>query len=156
VGGVAAVAARRLPPRVEGLERSASPSQPPAEPRPAIASFQLQQVLLNLVANAQDALRHAAAPRSIVVAGVANPEHAIVEVRDTGPGIPAETRARIFEPFFTTKAQGTGLGLAIAAGIVQNADGVITVDNPPSGGAVFRLTFPIAPPVADLPSQPRA
>ena len=85
-------------------------------------------VMLNLVANAQDAPRHAAAPRSIVMAGVTHPENAIVEVRDTGPGIPAETRARIFEPLFTTKARG----------------------------CVFRLTFPIAPPVADPPSRPHA
>ena len=113
-------------------------------PKISSAPFQLQQVLLNLVVNAEDAVAAAPGEKSIVVAGVSDPERAIIEVRDSGPGIRADVLPRIFEPFYTTKADGTGLGLAISAGIVQNAGGIMTAHNRPDSGAVFRLSFPIA------------
>lgn len=104
--------------------------------------FQLQQVLLNLVTNAQQALRSAPGPRVIELAGGLAGTRVLVEVRDTGPGIPDAVRSRLFEPFFTTKSEGTGLGLAISAGIVSEHGGELTGDNRPEGGAVFRFSLP--------------
>lgn len=105
--------------------------------------FQLQQVLLNLITNAHDAVRRAAHPRTIDIVGLIEAEHAVVEVRDTGPGIPADVLPRVFEPFYTTKAGGTGLGLSISAGIVEGLGGELTAANRPEGGAVFRLRLPL-------------
>ncbi len=103
------------------------------------------QVLLNLVGNAQDALRGAPGLRVVSIVGLADDEHAIVEVRDTGPGVPPEILTRLFEPFATTKAYGTGLGLAISAGIVRNLGGELTAKHSLEGGAVFRVTLPASP-----------
>jgi C4-dicarboxylate-specific signal transduction histidine kinase len=105
--------------------------------------FQLQQVLLNLVTNAQHALRETrGAPREVAVVGHAAGDTVVIEVGDTGPGIPAEVLPRLFEPFFTTKPEGTGLGLAISAAIVREHGGMLTADNRAAGGAVFRISLP--------------
>lgn len=69
---------------------------------------------------------------------------AIVEVEDSGPGIPLEHRARIFEPYFTTKDGGTGLGLAIASRILQEHGGKLEVGGEPGHGARFSLVLPRA------------
>jgi signal transduction histidine kinase len=69
---------------------------------------------------------------------------AIVEVEDSGPGIPPEHRARIFEPYFTTKEGGTGLGLAIAARILQEHGGKLEVGGEPGEGARFSVVLPRA------------
>ena len=106
------------------------------------APFQLQQVLLNLINNAQDALRGAAQPRAITIVGLKEPERVVVEVRDTGPGVPSDMVPRLFEPFYTTKAHGTGLGLAISAAIIKELGGELTAENGPKGGAVFRVSLP--------------
>jgi C4-dicarboxylate-specific signal transduction histidine kinase len=68
----------------------------------------------------------------------------LVEVRDSGPGIPAAVLPHLFEPFYTTKADGTGLGLAISADILRNLGGDLTARNAPEGGAIFRMSLPIA------------
>jgi histidine kinase len=69
----------------------------------------------------------------------------VIEVCDTGSGIPPQIRNKIFEPFFTTKkvGQGTGLGLSISYGIVQECNGQIHARNNPAGGACFKVEFPI-------------
>jgi len=118
---------------------------PAAFPRVKAVPYQVQQVLLNLVTNAQHALRGVPAPRVIDIAGYAEAGMAVVEVRDTGPGIPAEAIHRIFEPFFSTRPGGTGLGLAISAGIARSFGGELTAANRASGGAVFRLALPALP-----------
>jgi signal transduction histidine kinase len=117
-----------------------------AEPLPAIlgSPFQLQQVLLNLVTNAQDELRRADGPREIVLSATAGSDGCLIEVADSGRGIPYEVLPRLFEPFFTTKEDGTGLGLAISAGIVERFGGRLTAANRPDRGAVFRVTLPAA------------
>ncbi|HEV8617262.1 MAG TPA: ATP-binding protein [Methylomirabilota bacterium] len=107
-------------------------------------SFQLQQVLLNLVTNAQDELHHVEGRREIVITGIAEPDRCVVEVRDTGRGIPMSALPHLFEPFYTTKSTGTGLGLAISAGIVEGFGGTLTAANHREGGAAFRLTLPSA------------
>jgi signal transduction histidine kinase len=104
--------------------------------------FQLQQVLLNLATNAQQALREHPHPRDIEIVGYRDEDRAVLEVRDNGPGIPPEALSRVFEPFFTTKPEGTGLGLAISTTIVREHGGELTAENAPEGGAVFRVTLP--------------
>ena len=112
-------------------------------------SFQLQQVLLNLVVNAQEELRSRPGRREITIVGRADADHVIAEVRDTGPGIPPGVLSRVFEPFYTTKPEATGLGLAISAGIAERLHGTLTAENGRAGGAIFRLTLPAA-----VPSEP--
>jgi C4-dicarboxylate-specific signal transduction histidine kinase len=113
-------------------------------PTVTAAAFQLQQVLLNLVSNAQDELRQVGGRRDIVIAGFVQGADCVVEVRDNGRGIPSKGLARIFEPFFTTKPSGTGLGLAISAGIVESLGGRLSAGNRNQGGAAFRVTLPAA------------
>ena len=112
----------------------------------------IQQVVINLVNNARDAL--AENPRSdrgaigriqVIVATAADGQVELT-VQDDGPGIPERVLPRLFEPFFTTKpvGKGTGLGLSISYDIVNRMNGTMTVDNRPEGGARFRIFFPQA------------
>lgn len=103
---------------------------------------QLTQVLVNLVKNAEEAMKDKGGQVRVRVKGTET--DAIVEVEDTGPGIPPEHRARIFEPYFTTKEGGTGLGLAIAARILQEHGGKLEVGGEPGQGARFSLVLPRA------------
>ena len=117
--------------------------------------FRLQQVLLNLVNNAQDALPAGSRARVIAIVGSSEEGRATVEVQDTGPGIPEAILPRLFKPFYTTKPHGTGLGLAISADIVRECGGEISARNRPEGGAVFRVTLPVARPapvIGDVPA----
>jgi PAS domain S-box-containing protein len=98
--------------------------------------------ILNLVLNAAQALQ---GQGRITVATKDAPGGMVeLQVRDTGPGIPAEIRAQIFEPFFTTKARGGGLGLPIAQRTAELHGGSLSVSCPPEGGTIFRLTLPRA------------
>ncbi|HEU5323186.1 MAG TPA: ATP-binding protein, partial [Methylomirabilota bacterium] len=102
----------------------------------------LQQVVLNLVTNARDAL---GGTGRIAVQTSAPPGGPVrLAVRDTGPGIPSEVLSRIFDPFFTTKPEGTGLGLSITYGIVRDHQGTVEVQSAPGAGTTFVLTFPAA------------
>ena len=114
-----------------------------AVPTVVTSAFQVQQVLLNLVTNAQDELRRSSGRREIVIGLAAGTDGCIIEVADSGRGIPPEVLPRLFEPFFTTKDDGTGLGLAISAGIAEALGGRLTAANRAEGGAVFRLALPV-------------
>jgi PAS domain S-box-containing protein len=107
---------------------------------------QLHQVMLNLLINAQQALCDQPALRQIRVTSRHEPVPGIVciEVADTGPGIPLNLRSRVFDPYFTTKGNGmgTGVGLAVSLGIIEGHGGTLTVDCPPGGGTVFRISIP--------------
>jgi two-component system sensor histidine kinase HupT/HoxJ len=104
---------------------------------------QLQQVVMNLVQNAADATENSRKRRLEVSGGVEGAE-AVIEFRDSGPGVPAENIDKLFDPFFTTKpvGRGTGLGLAISYGIVERHGGKLMVSNHPKGGALFSLRLP--------------
>jgi PAS domain S-box-containing protein len=103
---------------------------------------QLEQVIINLVVNARDAMP--AGGRLTIETATAE-QSVILVVTDTGHGMTEEIKQHIFEPFFTTKAQGqgTGLGLATSFGIIQQSGGRITVDSAPGRGSTFRVHLPL-------------
>jgi len=104
---------------------------------------QLQQIFLNLVLNAQQAMEGTGG-RIRITTGRTGDGRAEVRISDTGPGIPKEIQARLFEPFFTTKpaGKGTGLGLSVTYGIVKDHKGEILVESEPGQGATFIILFP--------------
>ncbi len=118
---------------------------------------QVQQVLMNLIINARDAMPNGGrlvietgnaelnASHSLIADQVQAGKYVMVAVSDNGCGMNAETKSHLFEPFFTTKEQGkgTGLGLAIVFGIVKQNAGQICVDSEPGKGATFRVYFPL-------------
>ncbi|OGK82236.1 MAG: hypothetical protein A2050_11850 [Candidatus Rokubacteria bacterium GWA2_73_35] len=108
---------------------------------------QLQQVLLNLVQNAHQAMIRQTPPRVLTVRVWAADGRGCVEVRDTGPGIPPEALPRIFDPFFTTKppGEGSGLGLSVSYGLITELGGRLRAGNhPEGGGATFVIDLPLA------------
>ncbi|HEX6122339.1 MAG TPA: ATP-binding protein, partial [Ktedonobacterales bacterium] len=110
-------------------------------------AIQLEQVCINLLANARDAL--AAAPtKRITVASRVEGETVLLTFHDSGCGIPAGLEQRIFDPFFTTKdvGQGTGLGLSITYGIIQEHQGTISVESIPDEGTSFLIQLPLGVP----------
>jgi signal transduction histidine kinase/CheY-like chemotaxis protein len=121
---------------------------------------QIQQVLLNLIINAEQAMLTANGRGTLIVRTWH--DHArdavVLEINDDGPGIPADVQQKIFDPFFTTKAvgTGTGLGLTVAYAIVQEHDGRIRLESPPGAGASFFVELPIAGAKRARPSLPRA
>ena len=118
----------------------------PALPRVRGDRYQIQQVVVNLVTNALQAVEDnpAGRPRAIRVATTTEDGHVVLRVADTGPGVPHGASSQIFMPFFTTKApgKGTGLGLAIAFRIVQGHGGQLGVRQRPEGGAEFMMRLP--------------
>ena len=91
----------------------------------------------------------------IAVAIAQRDQRCVLEIRDTGPGIPADLREQVFEPFFTTKARGGGLGLPIARRTAELHGGTLTLACPDAGGTCFTLTMPLralaeAPPRAGV------
>ena len=107
---------------------------------------QVQQVLLNLVINAEQAMLGAHGRGTLVIRTWQDPDHdvVVIEVNDDGPGVPEEAAAKIFDPFFTTKSagQGTGLGLTVACAIVQEHGGRLTVKSGSTQGASFFVELP--------------
>jgi PAS domain S-box-containing protein len=116
---------------------------------------QLQQVLLNLVINAFDAMRDTSVRiRKVAIATERNGDGTIrISVRDYGVGIPEEARERLFDQFFTTKREGLGMGLSIVRSIVESHGGTIAAENADGGGARFQFTLPVTP-VGAAPADP--
>jgi C4-dicarboxylate-specific signal transduction histidine kinase len=102
----------------------------------------LQQVFVNLVMNAMDAMAETPAPRLLTISSDVRATDVDVSVRDTGPGLPADVDGRLFTPFVTTKAHGLGIGLTIVRSIIDAHDGSIVASNNPEGGATFTVTLP--------------
>jgi len=105
--------------------------------------IKLQQVLMNLLLNARDAMPQGG---SVHISTIRHNGSAILQVQDSGGGIDAEILHKVYDPFFTTKGigKGTGLGLSVSYGIIQEHHGSITVDSIPGEGTVFRISLPAA------------
>jgi C4-dicarboxylate-specific signal transduction histidine kinase len=118
--------------------------------------IQLEQVFINLLTNARDAMAESAV-KLLAISSRVEGERVSIALRDSGCGIPAETEQRIFDPFFTTKevGQGTGLGLSITYGIIKEHHGAIAVTSRPDEGATFLVHLPLAPAggCADAPEE---
>ena len=114
--------------------------------QPAMAVFtELQQVLLNFVINAEQAIADSPETKRRIVIRTRDVEHQILlEVEDSGPGVPVEDEPKLFQPFFTTKpvGQGTGLGLSVSYGIIRSYGGKISYRRGSGGGAVFWFELP--------------
>ncbi len=106
----------------------------------------LQQVLLNLIVNAMDAMKEPSLGERRVGIEIQETASGMAEIRvsDTGSGIPPDSLNRLFEPFYTTKSNGLGMGLPVSKTIIEAHQGSIWAENRPEGGAVFRFTVPIA------------
>jgi signal transduction histidine kinase len=105
---------------------------------------QLQQVILNLVVNAMDAMANVPiGERRMLISTTRVDDIAEVAISDAGPGIPSDKIREVFEPFYSTKANGMGMGLSIARTIVEAHQGQIWVENLPSGGAFVRFRLPL-------------
>jgi signal transduction histidine kinase len=119
-------------------------------------SYQIQQVLLNLVINAEQAVLSANGRGVLVIRTWhdAAQESVVLELNDDGPGIPDDLQPKIFDPFFTTKevGQGTGLGLTVAYAIVQEHGGRIRLESRPGAGASFYVEMPVSG--TQLPPRP--
>ncbi len=114
---------------------------------------QINQVFMNLLANATDAI--GGRPGNIWVATGVQNQSVTIRICDDGPGMPPEVCARVFEPFFTTKpiGKGTGLGLSVSYGIVARHHGTLDVDSTPGAGATFTITLPVRQPEDGVSDQ---
>jgi signal transduction histidine kinase len=107
--------------------------------------IQLQQVILNLIVNAMDAMSNIPAADRIITVRTARDDNLVeASISDAGPGIPSDSLSEVFEPFFTTKANGMGIGLSIARTIVEAHKGSLSAENRAAGGTVFRIKLPLA------------
>jgi len=118
----------------------------PALPGVAGDRVQLQQVLLNLIVNAIEAMSgvHDRPRELMIVSRRSDANAVVVEVRDSGPGLNEEGAKQVFEPFYTTKAQGIGIGLSISRSIVEAHGGRLSASANEPHGAVFRFSLPVA------------
>jgi signal transduction histidine kinase len=120
-------------------------------PEVQLEGMELQQILLNLVRNAMDAMSSSPAEtrRLRLKTSLDGQSTVLLSVQDSGPGISAENRERIFDPFFTTKPGGMGLGLAISATLVANAGGKLSLVKSDPEGSIFELAMPVGKRRAD-------
>ncbi len=127
------------------------------EPMPYVSGDpqQLERVILNLVSNAQYALRLRPLPRSLTLRSTVDAigGRVVLEIADNGGGIPPEIRSRIFDPFFTTKptGEGTGLGLSLCHGIISAHNGTIAVSSEADSGTTFVISLPMGSRVSAEP-----
>jgi two-component system sensor kinase FixL len=102
---------------------------------------QIQQVMLNLVRNALEAMETSPRRELLIATEVTDEGMLVISIADTGPGIAPQVAAQLFQPFVTTKRQGMGVGLSISRTIVEAHGGSISVEPRPGGGTVFRFTL---------------
>jgi C4-dicarboxylate-specific signal transduction histidine kinase len=102
----------------------------------------IEQVILNLVTNAAQAMEHTKQPKIIQIKTHSENNHVVVTVADSGPGVPPDLKDKIFEPFFTTKSDSSGIGLSISHRIVSDHGGSLDASTSKWGGAEFVLRLP--------------
>ena len=106
--------------------------------------IQLQQVLLNLISNSLDAMESNHESRELVIRTFCKgPKTIMVEVKDSGCGIPEQNMEKLFRHFFTSKPEGLGMGLSISRSIIEAHGGRLEAKNNPDGGAIFYFTVPL-------------
>ncbi|WP_417378176.1 PAS domain-containing sensor histidine kinase [Gimesia sp.] len=111
---------------------------------------QIEQVLVNLLKNAVEAMAHTPSPRILTITSAAVEHNMIqISVKDTGLGISAELARRLFTPFTTTKEEGIGIGLSLSHSLVDASGGKMWYTPNPEGGAIFHLSLPASPPHQD-------
>ncbi len=116
-----------------------------ALPTISVDAVAMQQVILNLLANAEEALRDWHGPRTVRVESRHEGEQLLLSVRDTGPGISADPHGRVFEPMFSTRGvRGRGFGLTVARAIVERHGGSLRAESTAGQGATFTLALPVA------------
>jgi C4-dicarboxylate-specific signal transduction histidine kinase len=142
VASVVELRKRRLEEEGIGLEVRES-----SDTRVMAVFAELQQVTLNFMVNAEQAVLEREPPRHITIKLTSLGDRARLEVRDNGPGVPPEHEAKLFQPFFTTKpvGKGTGLGLSVSYGIIQAHGGSIGYQPAPDGGAIFYFELQALP-----------
>jgi two-component system sensor kinase FixL len=113
-------------------------------PRVSIDKVQIQQVMINLLRNAAEAMQHATTRELTVTTALEDRAFVAVSVADTGTGLPDKVRKRLFEPFVTTKSTGLGIGLSICRTIIEGHGGRLWAEPTKGGGAVFHFRLPIA------------
>ena len=119
-----------------------------------IDKIQIQQVLVNLLRNALEAMQNSPR-RELVVSTAPEPDYmAAVKVTDTGPGINPDIASKLFQPFVSTKRQGMGVGLSISRTIIELHGGRILAEPNPDGGTIFRFTLPRASPDGSVAVRP--
>lgn len=122
-------------------------------PQVVVDKVQIQQVVLNLVRNAIEAMAQSD-EHVLIVETLQQQDEVVVRVSDTGSGMTQEVRERLFEPFLTTKSSGMGIGLSICRSIVESHNGRIWAEPNPAGGTIFSFTLPIAPAEDDEEDPP--
>lgn len=117
-------------------------------PQVLVDGHQLQQVLVNIVSNAQQAMATQGRRGHLTLTTTADAEWLYIRITDTGPGITPDHLHQVFDPFFTTKKSGTGLGLSLSYGLIKEHGGEITVDSTPGQGTTFTIDLPLSVPNA--------
>ena len=102
----------------------------------------IEQVLVNLITNAFQAMERMEGPKSLEIASAALDGRIVIRVSDSGPGVPPHIRMKIFDPFFTTRKEGSGIGLSFSHRIIADHDGMLLVNTSKWGGAEFRIELP--------------
>jgi two-component system sensor kinase FixL len=105
---------------------------------------QVEQVILNLLRNAIDAIAGSGVKGKIRICTKVDNDNLVILIEDNGPGISEQAMEHLFEPFFSTKKTGMGMGLAISQSIIEEHDGRIHVSSGELGGATFRLSLPLS------------
>jgi PAS domain S-box-containing protein len=112
-------------------------------PRIAADKNLIEEMVLNLMNNAAEAMKAMEAGKKIGVASFVEDDQIFIQVSDSGPGVPQEIRDKIFDPYFTTKHEGTGIGLSLCHRIINDHGGSLAVSDSDLGGAEFRIAIPI-------------
>lgn len=121
------------------IEKSLAPDLPQCYADPHL----IEQVILNLITNAAEAMKKIGDPKKIAVTSYKENSSIIIKISDSGPGVPSNIRDKIFDPFFTTKSNSSGIGLSISHRIITDHGGSLDVSTSKWGGAEFRIKIPL-------------
>jgi two-component system sensor kinase FixL len=121
------------------VQLRSAPNLPPV----LIDNIQIQQVIVNLIRNAVEAMETSERRELTIASELDGQSRVRISVIDTGPGIAPEIASRLFQPFVTTKAQGMGIGLSICQSIIEGHGGALVVEPNPDGGTIFRFSLPV-------------